>query len=156
VKNNPEDDSFLIDVPVGDNSEQIRYSRCTPIDRTGKPNPIQCLRPQEASTQVKVLEYGTYKGKPCTKLLLKPLTGRRHQLRVHMQYLGYPIVGDLCYGVEDFETYRTMLHAYRLKIKIDTKERMFVKAKANDPFLNDIDADWKPDRILHRLDQLKI
>lgn len=73
-----------------------------------------------------------------------------------MQYLGYPIVGDLCYGVEDFETYRTMLHAYRLKIKIDTKERMFVKAKANDPFLNDIDADWKPDRILHRLEQLKI
>lgn len=29
-----------------------------------------------------------------TRVLLKPITGRSHQLRVHMQYLGHPIMGD--------------------------------------------------------------
>lgn len=32
-----------------------------------------------------------------TRVLLKPITGRSHQLRVHMQYLGHPIMGDRIY-----------------------------------------------------------
>ena len=35
---------------------------------------------------------------PVTKVLLKPISGRRHQLRVHLDYLGHPIVGDFTYG----------------------------------------------------------
>ena len=105
---------------------------------------------------VKVLEYGTYKGQPASKVILKALTGRRHQLRVHLKYIGHPVVGDMCYGLDDFETYRTMLHAYKLKLRIDTKERMFIKAKADDPFLPQVDSDWKPDRVLNQLESLKI
>lgn len=33
-----------------------------------------------------------------TRVLLKPITGRSHQLRVHMQLLGHPIVGDTLYA----------------------------------------------------------
>ncbi|MDG2381735.1 MAG: RluA family pseudouridine synthase [Pirellulaceae bacterium] len=46
-----------------------------------------------------------------TRLSLKPVTGRSHQLRVHCQYLGHPIVGDPIYGTPDS---RMFLHAHRL------------------------------------------
>ncbi len=36
-----------------------------------------------------------------TLLRLVPQTGRTHQLRVHMAYLGYPLAGDFLYGTED-------------------------------------------------------
>ena len=34
-----------------------------------------------------------------TRLMLQPVTGRSHQLRVHLAHLGHPIVGDVLYGV---------------------------------------------------------
>ena len=46
---------------------------------------------------------------------LVPHTGRTHQLRVHLAYLGYPIVGDTRYGGKKGK--RMMLHAKTLKIK---------------------------------------
>ena len=36
----------------------------------------------------------------CTKLLLRPVTGRTHQLRLHCAYVGAPILGDPQYGNE--------------------------------------------------------
>lgn len=47
---------------------------------------------------------------------LKPRTGRTHQLRVHMNYLGCPIVGDTVYDGEKAE--RLMLHAKELEITL--------------------------------------
>lgn len=51
-----------------------------------------------------------------TRLVLKPLTGRTHQLRVHMQQMGYPIVGDDFYAHEDAfnAADRLQLHAQDL------------------------------------------
>ncbi|MBL8342957.1 MAG: RluA family pseudouridine synthase [Rubrivivax sp.] len=48
---------------------------------------------------------------PCTRLELKPITGRAHQLRVHLLHIGHPIVGDRLYRPEDHATPRLMLHA---------------------------------------------
>lgn len=49
-----------------------------------------------------------------TRVRMYPLTGRSHQLRVHMLSLGHPIIGDPIYA-EDFpEAPRLMLHAERL------------------------------------------
>ena len=51
-----------------------------------------------------------------TRVLLKPITGRSHQLRVHCMFLGYPIVGDHFYGIaEDAEAEVMLLHAQRLE-----------------------------------------
>ena len=46
--------------------------------------------------------------------LLKPHTGRTHQLRVVMRSLGVPILGDQRYGPADADTDRCYLHAYSL------------------------------------------
>jgi len=62
-------------------------------------------------------------------LLLRPRTGRTHQLRVHLEYLGHPILGDALYGRADrhFPDARLMLHARNLAITLpgETEERFF-------------------------------
>lgn len=48
-----------------------------------------------------------------SRVELEPVTGRTHQLRVHMAAVGYPIVGDALYGVPTAD--RMMLHACSLR-----------------------------------------
>lgn len=52
-------------------------------------------------------------------LALTPHTGRTHQLRVHMSYMGHPIIGDGKYGGRPAlkQAAQLHLHAYRLTIK---------------------------------------
>ena len=54
-------------------------------------------------------------------LKLQPKTGRTHQLRVHLSYLGVPIVGDRVYG--GMQADRMMLHAYSLEITLTSGEK---------------------------------
>ncbi len=49
-----------------------------------------------------------------TKLKVKILTGRTHQIRVHLQHIGFPILGDTVYGGKDAK--RIFLHAHKIKI----------------------------------------
>ena len=53
-----------------------------------------------------------------TRLALEPVTGRSHQLRVHLQALGHPILGDALYasGPAQTATSRLMLHATHLSL----------------------------------------
>ncbi|MEW5788548.1 MAG: RluA family pseudouridine synthase [Pseudomonadota bacterium] len=51
---------------------------------------------------------------PATRLELAPLTGRSHQLRVHLLALGHPILGDDLYGPPDQAASRLHLHASEL------------------------------------------
>jgi 23S rRNA pseudouridine1911/1915/1917 synthase len=54
-----------------------------------------------------------------------PKTGRTHQIRVHLQHLGFPIVGDTVYG-RSTKYKRMMLHAYKLTIRmLSGKKRTF-------------------------------
>ena len=49
-----------------------------------------------------------------SRLTLEPVTGRSHQLRVHLLAIGHPIVGDRLYGCDDGAE-RLMLHACELR-----------------------------------------
>jgi RluA family pseudouridine synthase len=68
---------------------------------------------ERAITDYHVLE----RGKEATKVLLMPHTGRTHQLRVHMSFLGHPILGDALYGTR-LRTHvaRLQLHAYKIQL----------------------------------------
>jgi 23S rRNA pseudouridine1911/1915/1917 synthase len=61
-------------------------------------------------------------------VLLRPRTGRTHQLRVHMAYLGHPIVGDPIYGSKDplFPQATLMLHAKSLAITLPGEQALRV------------------------------
>jgi tRNA pseudouridine32 synthase / 23S rRNA pseudouridine746 synthase len=54
-----------------------------------------------------------------TRLELEPITGRSHQLRVHLQSLGHPIAGDMLYGpqADQAPTGRMLLHASALAFR---------------------------------------
>lgn len=56
---------------------------------------------------------------------LRPVTGRTHQLRVHMAFLGAPIKGDRVYGRPGDRLY---LHAEKLEITIPTSDRRVFEA----------------------------
>lgn len=54
-----------------------------------------------------------------TSLLLQPVTGRTHQLRVHLSWIGHPVIGDRLYGNPAAPAQRAgrlMLHALRLRL----------------------------------------
>ena len=64
-----------------------------------------------AQTLYQALEYCAIED--ITRVLLTPITGRSHQLRVHMQYIGHPITGDKLYHPEPKKSTlgRMALHA---------------------------------------------
>lgn len=51
-----------------------------------------------------------------TRVELEPITGRSHQLRVHMQALGHPIIGDTLYAPPEAQGPRLLLHACHLAL----------------------------------------
>lgn len=66
-------------------------------------------------------------------VVLKPETGRTHQLRVHMAYLGTPIYGDKVYGKSSDRMY---LHAHKLEITIPTGNRQIFEAPVPADFMD--------------------
>ena len=67
-------------------------------------------------TRIRVLAHS--RGGPARSLLaVQPLTGRTHQIRVHLAWVGHAVVGDRLYGAPDSAEQsgpRLMLHAHRL------------------------------------------
>lgn len=104
VSGHLKDAHAVIDMPVERNPKQPQMFR---VGMNGK----------TARTEYEVTR--TYANHD--KLLLKPSTGRTHQLRVHLKQVGHPIVGDTLYGKEPYE--RLLLHAHSLKITLPDSER---------------------------------
>lgn len=63
---------------------------------------------------------------------LSPVTGRTHQLRVHMSQLKHPILGDVLYGGASAP--RLMLHAVQLELTLPNRQRKVFKAPAPPEF----------------------
>lgn len=104
----PKDAEAIIDAPIGrDPKEPKRFH----VDPNGK----------HATTHYKIIA----SGKKATLLELEPKTGRTHQLRIHLNYIGRPIIGDELYSGAEAD--RLYLHAYKLAIKLPTGEdKVFV------------------------------
>lgn len=101
VEGHPEQNSGSIDLPM----------RCD-FER----RPLQIIdhvQGKQALTHWKLLEH--YENNS-SRIELEPHTGRSHQLRLHMQSLGHPIIGDNLYGTNKADSInsRLLLHATQL------------------------------------------
>ena len=63
-----------------------------------------------------------------TLVELKPLTGRTHQIRVHMNSIGHPVVGDELYGGKKDKLGRHMLHAESIEFTTEEGKRIKISA----------------------------
>ena len=72
-----------------------------------------------ALTHWQAVEHFEIQGQAVTRVKLTPITGRSHQLRVHMQFLGHPIVGDTLYASPQHQALmpRLCLHAEHLSFQ---------------------------------------
>lgn len=95
--------------------EPARGTVDAPIGRDETSTVRRCVRPDGAAA---VSHYETLETRGGLSLLkLVPGTGRTHQLRVHMAYLGCPLAGDWLYGAEDPSLIsRPALHSYGLRL----------------------------------------
>ena len=73
---------------------------------------VDAQRGKPALTRWRVIE----RSPDTTRLQLQPITGRTHQLRVHLQSFGHPIVGDALYAGQPQRETRLLLHATQLQL----------------------------------------
>lgn len=87
---------------------------------------VDAKRGKPSSTEWKVAE----RLPGATLLRVSPLTGRRHQIRVHLYHIGHPILGDLRYGDKARQegVPRLMLHALSLEFALLSGDLAAVEA----------------------------
>ncbi|CAH1153681.1 unnamed protein product [Phaedon cochleariae] len=118
-----------LDIPIGEDSRYKNiHKMCTYQSEF-------CTKSRNARTIFLVLEEGLYDCYPATKILIRPVTGRRHQIRVHCSYLGHTIIGDYTYSNrKDVSPFRMYLHAFRLVLPLSLEH---IDVQSCDPFLTD-------------------
>lgn len=104
----PKEPKALLDLPIGRNPKAPSTFK---VDPNGK----------SAQTSYEVMEYQNNQ----SMVKLMPVTGRTHQLRVHLAYLNTPIRGDRVYGKP---AGRLFLHAWMLEITIPDGKRVTFEA----------------------------
>ena len=115
VSGRPKLDEAKIDLPI---ARDLKHPTTFRVDPNGK----------ASETYYKVIKSDD--GHALVEL--KPVTGRTHQLRVHMKYLGHPMLGDPLYGEEKAD--RLYLHARQLEITLPSGERKKFTAKVPEEF----------------------
>ena len=119
-------DTGTIDAPIG-RDKNNRKKMCVTKDNS-----------KEAITHFKVLE--RFKEATLIECILD--TGRTHQIRVHMKYIGHPIINDPVYlGGKNIDNYGQMLHAYSITfIHPTSKKEMTFKVEPEDEFNKILDT----------------
>ena len=101
-----------------------------PIERN--PRDPKTFRPG-TSGKPAITEYEVIKtGNGYSLVRLQPTTGRTHQLRVHLKFIGHPIVGDVIYEGEKAD--RMLLHAETLELTLPSRVRKTFTAPLPDDF----------------------
>lgn len=113
-----------------------------PIGKLGHRQTTRISGNKELVGQESVTDYKTVKKVgDYTLLEVQPKTGRTHQIRVHLNAIHHPIVGDVMYGrkKEAVES-RLMLHAWKLEFKSPSGDNLSLEAAPPEDFTRVIDA----------------
>ncbi|KAF7279722.1 RNA pseudouridylate synthase domain-containing protein 1-like [Rhynchophorus ferrugineus] len=132
--------SFIdVNIPIGEDIREVGIQKmCTSKEKEF------CRNSREARTLIMAIEEGIYYNYPATKVLCRPITGRRHQIRVHCTFLGHTIIGDYTYSNrKDNSPPRMFLHAIKLILPNKIED---INVITDDPFDNV--AGWRKLRIL--------
>ena len=106
----------------------VNRQKMAVVERNGK----------TAITSYRLLGSGSINNTPLSLLAVKIATGRTHQIRVHMNHLGFPVLGDQVYGgsrsnIEGIE--RQLLHAWKIEVPHPvTRELCTFKAEIPEDF----------------------
>ncbi len=120
-----ESDSAVIDAPIGRDETSRKMMKVTSKNS------------KSAITHLKVLK--RYKNFTLVKLRLE--TGRTHQIRVHMKYIGHPIYNDPIYSNDKATEFGQFLHSYSMEfIHPITKEKMYFECDLPNEFKEFIDT----------------
>ena len=90
-----------------------------------------CLNETDSKSSNECSSSHTNSNRIVSCVVLTPITGRTHQLRVHMSHIGHSIVGDTLYAPEDVVVLssRLELHSYQLQcLHPNTKEQLDIIA----------------------------
>lgn len=103
-----------IDLPIGKTLTEGGYNRWV----------IGGSKSRQAQTEWNVearMQLSKDYGFEYTRVRLRPLTGRGHQIRLHMQAIGHPLLGDTLHAPVDVATAtpRLCLHATKLDFQVD-------------------------------------
>ena len=119
----PARDTFTVDMPIashpGDKSLSLVVPRAGGAeDEDGGGEEGGVPLGKESLTYFEVIE----RGSAASACLVRPRTGRMHQIRVHAEYEGHPLAGDTQYGKEKQALHapgcsRLLLHAHSLRIR---------------------------------------
>merc|ERR1712151_1375280 len=126
--NSPGADCFLdIDVPIRDNGPYLEHrDRSVASEWTGQTDQARddlstVGKAESASTRIWPLQKGYIRGARCTFAKIQIRSGRRHQIRVHLDHIGHPILGDTIYGENNHQNasiFRMFLHAHHLSLPL--------------------------------------
>ncbi len=133
----PLTDEKYVDAPIGKDTHSLVHSKSA-VRSQG--------RIQGAQTRFAPL----FTTDDYTLVQVTPITGRKHQIRVHASHMGHPIAGDKLYGpdetlfldfietgwtaklAESLPLNRQALHAYRMTFEIESGSRSFVAPPTKD------------------------
>lgn len=137
-------------------TEIVRHpKRRVPFKALVVPSGLERGSPRVAKTNWQVLKQKTVNSEQVTLLRVRITTGRTHQIRVHMKYLGHPILGDQIYFTKDSRDLskklgltRQFLHAQRIKFTHPLAQKVL-------EFVSELPEDLKAPYINHdKSDQL--
>ncbi|MFC1911385.1 RluA family pseudouridine synthase [Chloroflexota bacterium] len=106
VKGRLSPEQGVIEAPIG---RDLHRRRRMAVIESGK----------QATTRYQVRKYlDNY-----TLVEVSPVTGRTHQIRIHLSAIGCPVVGDPTYGIKSAHLDRQFVHAYRLGFRLPSTKQ---------------------------------